>query len=144
MPLLLGSQLFEDTVERLANFFDLAPARAREILTEASEIDTPAAWRKSPELPMCLYPVRGGRRVATADCGVIRVEPGARFPTHRHRGEEWCLVLSGDAREDTGESWTSGDMTLRTAGSRHSFEEIGDVPFVFATVQHGGIEVEAD
>lgn len=30
---------------------------------------------------------------------ILRLEPGSRYPSHRHLGTEQCLVLSGDVRQ---------------------------------------------
>jgi anti-sigma factor ChrR (cupin superfamily) len=49
---------------------------------------------------------------------LVRMEPGARIPAHRHVGVEQCLVLEGDLR--AGElSMSAGDFNCSLAGSVH-------------------------
>ena len=85
----------------------------------------------------------GGARHAGADCGLVQVPAGARYPLHRHLGEEWVFVLSGSAEEEgTGETWGPGDLYRRPGGSSHAFRAIGSHPFVFAIVLREGIALE--
>jgi crotonobetainyl-CoA:carnitine CoA-transferase CaiB-like acyl-CoA transferase len=48
-------------------------------------------------VPMVASPSSSGRRrpAAAADCGFIRLSPGAVFPPHNHLGEEAVTILSG-------------------------------------------------
>jgi anti-sigma factor ChrR (cupin superfamily) len=49
---------------------------------------------------------------------LVRMEPGASIPRHRHRGVEQCLVLEGDVH--TGEhAMTAGDFNCSLSGSVH-------------------------
>ncbi len=41
---------------------------------------------------------------------LVRIDPGAAYPPHRHRGVEECLVLEGDLHVD-GTVLTAGDFT---------------------------------
>jgi putative transcriptional regulator len=127
--------------ERLAALFDFGAARAEELLREAS--GRPGeGWEAIPLPGVRLFHFAGGPRVAGADCGLVRLEPGARFPQHRHGGDEWVLVLAGEAEEEeTGGRWLPGDLLHRGAGSVHAYRAVGSVPFVFAVVLHGGIEI---
>ena len=49
-------------------------------------------------------------------------------------------MLSGSAREDSGTIWYPGDLLRNPKGSRHSFEVLGDEPFVFVVVLDDWIE----
>lgn len=49
---------------------------------------------------------------------LVRMEPGARIPRHRHRGAEQCLVLEGDVRSGT-YAMTVGDFNCSPRGSVH-------------------------
>jgi len=129
-------------LDRLATFFDLPHERSDELLREAAGPAEGAAWEAIPVPNVRLFHLTGGPRVAAADCGLVHLEPGARFPAHRHLGDEWSLVLSGEAEEEeTGERWSPGDLVHRPEGSAHAFRVVSREPFVFAVVLHGGIEL---
>ena len=49
---------------------------------------------------------------------LLRLEPGARLPSHGHAAEEACLVLEGSARLGDVEV-RAGDFHLAPAGSVH-------------------------
>ncbi|HXG30134.1 MAG TPA: cupin domain-containing protein, partial [Thermodesulfobacteriota bacterium] len=49
---------------------------------------------------------------------IVRMEPGARFPKHRHTEAEECYVLEGDI-EMCGRVFRSGDYIRAEAGSVH-------------------------
>jgi putative transcriptional regulator len=127
--------------ERLALLFDLGRERASELVREAAGAAT--GWQVIPVPDVRLFHLAGGPRVASADCGLVRIEPGARFPRHRHAGDEWSLVLQGEAVEEgTGERWAPGDLVHRSAGSAHAYRVTSREPLVFAVVLHGGLQLE--
>jgi putative transcriptional regulator len=126
--------------DRLASLFDFGAERAAELLREAS--GNGEGWEAIPLPGVRLFHFAGGPRVAGADCGLVRLEPGARFPRHRHGGDEWVLVLTGEAEEEeTGGRWLPGDLLYRGAGSAHAYRAVGSAPFVFAVVLRDGIEI---
>jgi len=128
--------------ERFAAFFDLPRERGRDLLRVAA--GAPSDWEAMQRVPgVELLHFTGGARVAAADCGLVRIAAGVRFPTHRHRGDEWSLVLSGTAQEEaSGARWAPGDVVHRPAGSAHAFRVTGREPFVFGVVLQDGIEIE--
>ena len=129
--------------ERLAALFDLAGTRAEELIHEAGGLA--ADWEAFPVAGVRLFHLAGGARVAGADCGLVRLEPGVRFPSHRHAGDEWSLILAGEAEEEgTGARWLPGDLLHREAGSVHAYRVVGAAPLVFAVVLRGGIQLEGD
>ena len=127
---------------RLAGFLDLGRERAAELLHAVARAGQ-APWVDEGPPGVQLLHFEGGPRHAGADCGLVRLAPGVRFPRHRHGGEEAAFVLAGEAEEeDTGVVWRPGDVVLRAAQTVHAFRALGDVPFVFAVVLHGGFEIE--
>jgi putative transcriptional regulator len=128
--------------ERLSAFFDLARGPAGELIREAS--GAADGWESPPVLPgVRLFHLTGGPRVAAADCGLVRIEPGARFPRHRHAGDEWSFVLAGEAEEEeTGARWIPGDLVHRTSGTAHAYRVVSPEPLVFAVVLYGGLQLE--
>lgn len=49
---------------------------------------------------------------------LVRMSPGARIPSHLHRGAEQCLVLEGDVSSG-GQTLRAGDFNRAPAGSVH-------------------------
>ena len=130
---------FAGFVERVAALFDLSAERTREILTAVDRVDTDAWIADRPGTR--LFHLEGGPRVEAADCGLVHMEIGARYPAHRHKGDEWAFILRGRAEEEhSGVVWEPGDLVQRPAGSVHAFRVLGDEPFVFAVVLYEGIE----
>ncbi|MGH7288299.1 MAG: cupin domain-containing protein [Myxococcota bacterium] len=127
--------------DRLAAFFDLARERASELIEEAAGRAEGPGWEAIPVPGVRLFHLPGGPRVAAADCGLVHIESGARFPAHRHVGDEWSFVLSGEAEEEgTGERWAPGDLVQRPAGTAHAFRVTSRESLVFAVALHGGLE----
>ncbi len=126
--------------ERVARLFDLGRERAGELILVAG--GGAADWEAFPVAGVRLFHLAGGPRVAGADCGLVRIEPGVRFPAHRHVGDEWSLILAGEAEEEgTGARWIPGDLVHRPPGSVHAYRVVGREPLVFAVVLHGGIQL---
>ena len=129
---------------RFIALFDLDPARAQEILRAAHAPES-APWVAPGAPEIRLLHFDGGPRVATADCGLVWLAAGTRFPRHSHRGDEWSLILSGSEEEEgSGERWEPGDLVVRRAGSIHAFRAIGPEPLLFAVVLEGGIDLVGD
>ncbi len=127
--------------DRLAAFFDLARERAAPLIEQATRRAEGPGWESISVPGVRLFHLPGGPRVAAADCGLVRIEPGARFPAHRHLGDEWCFVLSGEVEEEgTGARWAPGDLVQRPAGTAHALRVTSREPLVFAVVLYGGLE----
>ena len=139
------SNPFSGFVDRLATFFDLSRERARELL-DTIPLAPEGPWEGFPLPGTSLLHLEGGPLVASAEnCGLVRLEPGAVFPNHKHLGDEWALVLQGAAidisGEQTGQVSRAGDVMHRAPGTQHSFQVVGDEPLVFATILYGGFEI---
>lgn len=133
---------FEGFVSRFAELFDLSEARSREILAEAHD-PSAGSWEGAPLPGLRLLHFQGGERMTEADCGLVHIERGVRFPNHRHLGEEWTLVLAGSAEEDTGAVWLPGDLIYRDASCVHAYRVQDDEPLLIA-VAHRGIEAAGE
>ena len=126
--------------ERLARLFDLERESAIQLIHEAG--GGAEGWEAFPVAGVRLFHLAGGPRVAAADCGLVRIEPGARFPLHRHVGDEWTLTLAGEAEEEgTGARFSPGDLVHRAPGSAHAYRVTSREPLVFAVVLYGGIQL---
>ncbi len=53
-----------------------------------------------------------------ATVAVLRYQPGASVPRHRHGGLETIIVLDGTQSDENG-TYGSGDIVLNEAGSEH-------------------------
>jgi anti-sigma factor ChrR (cupin superfamily) len=51
--------------------------------------------------------------------GLIRYEPGASVPRHRHAGEEHIYILSGSQQDERG-VYSAGSYLYNPEGSEHS------------------------
>ena len=70
---------------------------------------------------------------------MIRMEPGASYPGHRHDGPEELLVLQGGFRDERG-VYRAGDYARFEAGSAHRPVALEDGPAcVFFAIAHEGI-----
>lgn len=49
---------------------------------------------------------------------LLRLEPGAQIPPHRHAGDEHCYIVEGDARL-AGRQLHAGDFHLAAGGTTH-------------------------
>lgn len=105
--------------------------------------DTAAALTRLPD-PAVYLPVFPGVSICPigqdVSRGFGRVEPGARFPEHRHLDRERFLVLSGSCL-DSRLGWLGpGDLSVHEAGTTHTFEVPRTVPLLFAFTS-GGLEL---
>ncbi|MBK9031646.1 MAG: cupin domain-containing protein [Myxococcales bacterium] len=125
-------------VARVAALYDLTLERAGEIL---GWVDEPSQWHAPmPGMQFAIF--KGGPRHATADCGLLRIAPGATFPWHAHLSEEHSLFLSGSGRDHAGHVYVPGDTLVLPAGSAHDFVTISATELVIA-VRHAGVDFAA-
>jgi hypothetical protein len=134
----VGGGPFERFSARMASLYDLSVDGAREIL---ALIERPASWH--PEAGgINLVHFTGGPAYAAADCGFVRLDPGAVFPPHKHLGEEATIVLQGQMRDAaSGRILGPGDELLQAEGSEHYLICEGSEPCTFAARAMNGIEV---
>lgn len=125
---------YERFVARFAALFDVAAARARELL---ALVDQPAAWEDGPSPGSWLVHFQAGPALAGADTGFVRLAPGARFARHRHLGAEHSLVLAGQADDTLFGRLGPGDERVAAADSEHDFATVGEEPFLYAVCVYG-------
>jgi putative transcriptional regulator len=70
-------------------------------------------------------------------------KPGARYPSHRHLGDEKILVLEGSLRDQRG-TYGPGQVCRSRTGSIHSEEVVGEQDCICFVVYHGGHEPVAE
>ncbi len=135
----VGGGRFDAFAARVARMYDVAADRGRELL---GLIDRAASWVPQVVPGLSFVDFEGGPATAGADCGFVRLAPGAIFPPHTHLGEEMTLVLSGRI-QDLANNITlgPGDDYIRAEGSTHYLLCLGDEPCIYATRAHNGISL---
>ena len=132
----VGAGRYERFAARFGEIVDLAIDPIRELL---GLLERP--W-PAPEAPgVSLHHFQGGPACATADCGLVRIEPGSTFPWHTHRGPEHTLVLSGTLRDVDGTLYGPGAELIYAHGSSHELAAHGDEPVIFVARAFDGIEL---
>lgn len=75
------------------------------------------AWREFPDAPGVSY-----KTLRKGDDGsltlLLRFEPKAGYPAHRHPGGEEYFVLEGEL-QDLGKTWPAGSYIWHPPGSAH-------------------------
>jgi len=129
---LQGSKRFSHLVPALAVHFDLPPEKAQALV---DRFDDAAAWGPGPGDGLQLMPVEAGPRWDGFMTVVVRLEPGAQLPMHRHASREQVLVLEGGYRDDqSGQEFWRGDLDVREAGTSHSFTAVAGPACLCASV----------
>ena len=81
----VGGGRFEAFAARMARMYDVTVERGRELL---GLIERAASWIPQVVPGLDFVDFEGGPATAGADCGFVRLAPGAVFPPHTHLGEE--------------------------------------------------------
>lgn len=76
-------------------------------------------WRPFAEAPGVSFRVLKTHRPGTGVTLMLRFEPGAAYPAHRHPGGEEYYVLEGELT-DGGRSWGAGTYVWHEPGSVHA------------------------
>jgi 2,4'-dihydroxyacetophenone dioxygenase len=71
---------------------------------------------------------------------LLRLEPDAVIPTHRHTGEVHAFNLEGSRQLSSGEIIGPGGYVYEPPGNRDSWRVLGDVPLVVLVVVMGAVE----
>jgi putative transcriptional regulator len=71
---------------------------------------------------------------------LIHAQPGARHPSHRHKGAENILVLKGALRDERG-TYGPGEICRSAPGSVHSEEVVPGEDCLCYVVYYGDLEM---
>jgi len=125
--------------KRMAELFDVSLEKARMFL---GWVDEPSRWEEQANFPnVQLIHLPAGPAWAAADCGLVRMQPGFKFPLHDHKGQEVTLVLQGTGMDSTGTRMEPGVEMVLDPGHPHAYTvDDGSEPYVFA-VRFYGIEL---
>ena len=126
-------------VDRVAKLIDQSKDLARRLL---DSIDDATSWEAGPDAGSLIMHLPPGPALAGtgAVVGFVRVEPGVKFPHHRHLGDEVVLILQGVLRDEDGSTARRGDEVSKPAHSEHSFHSVGEAPLIYLVVLAGGVE----
>jgi putative transcriptional regulator len=113
-----GAGRFEHLLDRVAELYDLSLDDARKVV---SAVDKASSWATELAQGVWLCPVTAGPKVQGAFTVLVKVEPGAVFPTHTHGGRERVLILEGGYRDISGVEFWRGELDERDVGTSHSF-----------------------
>src|SRR5438094_8359097 len=87
-----GAARFDHLLQKVADLFDLSPDRAHALL---KSVDHQSTWVQEMAPGVMLAPVEAGEKIGEAFTVLVKLEPGAVFPTHTHGGRERVLILDG-------------------------------------------------
>lgn len=135
----VGGGRYEAFAARMARMFDVTVDRGRELL---GLIERKASWIAQPVPGLSFVDFEGGPATAAADCGFVRLAPGAVFPPHTHLGEELTTILSGRVHDPVNDRTIGpGEDYIRPEGTTHYLVCVGDEDCIYATRAHNGISL---
>jgi len=126
-----GAARFEHLLPNVADLFDLSQNDARALL---ETIDKASSWADELAQGVWLCPVKPGPKVADAFTVLVKVEPGAVFPTHTHGSRERVLILEGGYLDVGGTEFWRGELDVREPGTTHSFTGLPGLGCICAAV----------
>jgi hypothetical protein len=128
-----GAARFRPFAAAARRIFDLTESGWAEIVRR---IDEALGWNDSiPGVAYFHFPP-GAACGAGAESGVVRVEPGALFPRHRHLGPETTFVLDG-LLLDQGGSYGPGSVVESAGGSEHDYRAGAGRDLLILSLHHG-------
>jgi putative transcriptional regulator len=132
---------FDAFAQHAAELADLSVAKMRDLL---ARIDDPGSWLRNA-LPgmdaISLLHFDGGPTLARAIVGFIKIEAGAEFPDHVHRGDEAALILQGSCRDSGGQLARRGDLLRMRTDTAHSVRALAGPELIYLAVAHEGISL---
>jgi len=84
-----------------------------------------------------IYPLDGNPPQGQSTA-LIRYQPGARVPNHKHLGTEHILVLSGSQSDENGH-YSEGELLISPTGTEHSI--ISKEGCIVLAIYSGGVVV---
>jgi len=117
---LAGPGRFAHLANQVAKLFDMSVDQA---LAQLERIDDPATWDTELAPGVWVAPVDAGPKASEggAFTVLLKLQPGAVFPTHTHGGEEQVLLLEGGYQDIDGTEYWRGELDVRQGGTTHSF-----------------------
>lgn len=106
------------------------------LASEYVSVATRAWEQRRPGVYWKVLHEEGDRRTV-----LVRYEPGAVIPRHRHLGDEQIFVIEGSVADDTG-TCQAGDYARRPPGCVHTVRSAGGA--LVLAVMRGGTEPVPD
>ena len=131
-----GPERYGPFMPELARIFDLSVDRMRATIQQALA----QTWEETGVPGVSFVHFTAGPALAQLDTGLVRFEPEAAFPGHRHHGSELTFVLEGELKyQARGEVvlLRAGDHVLLSAADHHDWVQAGAERVVYATYQVG-------
>jgi hypothetical protein len=130
---LASPERFAPFLARLTDLLRLSGDKIRAVL---ARIDDEASWEKG--LPgIDSFHFDAGPALGAADAGLLRFEPGAAFPRHRHKvGHELTFVLEGELY-DGGQRFGPGALIDHAPDTVHACAAAPDARTVTLVVHYG-------
>lgn len=116
---------------RVAELFDLSEDAA---IGELTRLRDPCGWRWTGLPGISKLGVHGGPAVGEGRAALVRIDPGGRFPRHRHLGTERVLVLEGTYEDSNGLVHRAGELREWAAGTEHYLQVEASAPCILACV----------
>ncbi|HEY2730100.1 MAG TPA: cupin domain-containing protein [Polyangia bacterium] len=132
---LAGPARFGLLAGALGRVADLGAEAAWALLRKVDEL---AAWSDAPFPGVRYFHFEAGAGAGAVEAGFVRVQPGARFPRHRHVGREVTFVVDG-LLHDRGKVYGPGSVVESAPGTDHDYTAGPGRDLVLVSL-HGGIE----
>lgn len=117
---------------RLQRLYQLDEQQTLQILRKSAD---PTQWEDQGFISLLHF--AAGESLPGTHAGFMRLQPGLRFPRHRHVGHEHMLMLAGTLQdEDSGALYHPGDLLVMEPGSEHAFTVLAPHAGVFAILLH--------
>jgi signal transduction histidine kinase len=113
----VGAARPAEIAAEVAEFYDLPVPIVVSLLERAKNAE---AWEPGPAPGTGLIPLSPGGRLGGARGFLVRVEPGATFPYHEHRGDEHLFILQGGLRDEDGTEAWEGEKVVYRQGTGHA------------------------
>lgn len=128
---------YEPFLPRLSQIMDLSADRVRDALAKTTETE---GWFDVAD-GVRMFRFSGGPELGGGDCALVWMQPGARFPKHRHIGTERALCLEGEFQDSRGRVYGRGDSETLDPGTEHDLtvSTAGECILAVA-VSDGGVE----
>jgi hypothetical protein len=123
--------------DRLSRLFDVPIEVAARLCQKVEEGGSFRPWMAEG---VEMMGVRPGPRFEGAIAAIGRLQPGARFPHHAHKGEEITLVMDGAFQDASGRIVARGEELLQTEGSAHDFVVLDRGVCIAAVLLIGGAD----
>lgn len=132
-----GPYRYDPFIDTISGFFEISSERSERYLRGLRQTE---GWVPGPAERIWVLPVEPGKRWSDAKAltAFVRLEPGVRFPRHRHiNGEERVFLVDGAYRDESGEVVKRGEYVALPDDHTHDLVAIGDSICIGAVIHFG-------